>query len=321
MAKIKRQKNKKKESDSNLPPSVFYDRVEPAYDENNTAIKGYKGQQKVEIIFIPEKTLIVEESRFEKPTFWVQTSLAVIGLLTFIGFVVFSIIQHQDSVNNLKFAEQSYRAADSISKESYRSQRIKDSSTLKQTDSSLALTRQSSERADRGLRLTEKNIFLTTEISRTAIQPFLFADSVGEIQNLRTGEIPYNEYEITNVGATPAYKVNTWSIIMFESDFNQDTIDIYTFNKPETGWFIGSKKTTGTAKSYFYGGEAWKNEDAIAYITRKKPILFITVITYEDAFGKSHFTQQGRIRTIDKGWTELRKYARTDHDKQTKTNK
>jgi hypothetical protein len=44
MAKIKRQKSEKKESDSNLPPSAFNDRVEPPNDENTTAIKKYEGQ-------------------------------------------------------------------------------------------------------------------------------------------------------------------------------------------------------------------------------------------------------------------------------------
>ena len=95
------------------------------------------------------------------------------------------------------------RIKDSASKEN---QRIKDSTSFAKTDSALKLTRQSIKQTKDGLRITEKSMFLTTEISRTAIQPFVFVDTIHninnvDIQNLRVDGAPSVDFRIINVGS------------------------------------------------------------------------------------------------------------------------
>jgi hypothetical protein len=233
--------------------------------------------------------------------------------LTAIAILV-AIVLYSETKKQVKIAQDALeyqRIADSSSG-AYQWRR--DSVALAKTDSSLKFTRQSNERAERGLRITEKNMFLTTEISKIAIQPFLFADTIGEIQDLRVGLYPYNEISFVNVGATPAYKVMIWTNIIFESEYNQDSLNKYPSRNEEVGWFVGTNKRLATIKAYFYGGETWKTGDSIAY--KKNPLLLMIRIGYEDAFGRFRITQEGLTQTPAKPyWSGLRKYIRTDHDK------
>jgi hypothetical protein len=191
--------------------------------------------------------------------------------------------------------------------------------SLALVDSSLRLTKKSIAIADSSLKIAEKNMSLTTEISKTAIQPFIFVDTLSGIQDLQVGKQPFLEYILINVGSTPAYKMSPMSTIMFESDFSQDSMDAYAFLPDTIGWFVGAnRKLLFTAR---FSRPIWTVVDSLSFTKGKDPLLFIIKPIYEDAFGGVHYTQQGYTWTPNKPyWSGLRKYYRTDHDRKIPIN-
>jgi hypothetical protein len=318
---VKRRKRNKKEQNGNLPVP-FRDESEIIQNRENTenisAVEEQKTQTIIKPVLIPEETLLVEESRFDGVRVALEIIVTIVGLGTLFWFIQSSATQHSDSVNALDLARQSIRRADSIAKVSDSLQRIKDSL-------SLALTQESNRLTHQGIDISEKNMFLSAEISRTAIQPFIFVDTVAPayIQNLVVGKAPFVEYIITNVGTTPAYRIVACGLIIREYALTDTNIisALDNLGKQDTvGWFLGNNKKI-PFPAYFMNRDTWKNGDSMLYANRV-PLLFICKIVYEDAFGNKHFTQQGFIQTIDKPvLVGLRKYMRTDHDKQTQTNK
>jgi len=246
--------------------------------------------------------------------------IVLTGIALSVAYVLYK--ETKEQVKIAKDALEHQRIADS-SNGIYQWRR--DSTANVKTDSSLELTRRSNERGEEGLRAVENNMSLTTEISRTSIQPFLFVDTVGEIQNFKTGLVPYNEYSISNAGATPAYRIVIVSNITFEYafTFNQETINAYKPDQNEIGWFLAPNRYFSHLIAYWYANKMdFGREDSIRYWVFKEPILLVVKIFYEDAMRRPRYTQQGYTRTADKpGWMALAKYMRSDHDKQTQTNK
>jgi hypothetical protein len=226
-------------------------------------------------------------------------------------------LQHQDSIKNLNWARES---ADLSSKD------IKQSLALTErnvaiADSSLKLTRQSNERAEKGLRLTERNMFLTTEISKAIAQPFVCIDTVMDyyIKDIVVGSVPYTRFRIINAGATPAYEIFVFTNIIPEHYYKLVDVDSIINRIDTVGFFLGVNKPLDMVAYFmeFKGIQRWTTEDSTFY-SQGAPLLFTTLIIYKDTFGDFHFTEQGFIQTkYTPGLVGLMKYNRSDHDKKT----
>ncbi|MGD1046887.1 MAG: hypothetical protein ABR936_16400 [Bacteroidota bacterium] len=283
MSKIKRQKRKKKEQDGNLPMPIHDNppKIEDGINsEPHSTIEEKPSQQNISTILIPKETLFVEESRYAKPHFFIQTFLAILGFGTLIGFIYYNGLQHEDSVNALKLAEESYRSADSIAKISYESQRIKDSITLALTDSSLTLTRQSNERADR--------------MSKYDLRPYIVLDTNLIVFTAIVNRPINAEISISNIGKTPAYNyfhVNSFGAIdtqytdLAEEEAINDFFKQSSWHKKE-GNSIGSnlpQLKRGTYGIFTY-------EDSVALNNGKMKLILCGLISYNDIFKERHFT-------------------------------
>ena len=108
-----------------------------------------------------------------------------------------------------------------------------------------SLTRQSNELTNQSLKIAESNIRLTTEISKTAIQPFVFVDTVSEIKDfLKVGEIPSIKFRIINVGSAPAYNMDAVSAFLLEYPHTHKIVSDLIKRRVDTlAWFLGSNKT------------------------------------------------------------------------------
>ena len=163
MTEIKEKEGSTDNNNTNLPAPLSNPKS-PQHDTPATNVQKQEGEHQIQTVLIPEKTIIFKESRYEKPTFWIQTSLAVIGLLTLIGFVAFSIINHIDSANSLKSANNHFDSANADTKKS--------------------------------LALTEENFRIE---NRAWVG--LVREPSGEMGDLRYGELSLH---IQNFGKTPA---------------------------------------------------------------------------------------------------------------------
>jgi hypothetical protein len=321
MARIEKEDRQEEKHNSNsiVPNASDLPKKEDTIEIKNTAdIKKHQTQTQIQTqtILIPKETIVIGEDKYARINFWVQSILAIIGICTLFAFILFGYLQHQDSINNLKMAQESANAS---AKDTRQSLALTERN-IAIADSSLKLTRQSNERAERGLRLTEKNMFITTEISKTAIQPFICIDTMFKpsIEDIKVGKIPYVNYRISNTGATPAYRVVALNRFIPEFIYQPTNIDSIIKSADTVGYFLGSNKTL-SFPAYFLNRRAWEKEDSIYYMSGM-PLLFLSTIIYEDAFGQYHFTEEGFTQVVWKPvLVGLRKYNRTDHDEKKQT--
>jgi hypothetical protein len=126
-----------------------------------------------------------------------------------------------------------------------------------------------------------------------------------------------------NVGATPAYKVRGWSNIIFASQFSQDSLNAVPPKGEHRGFIVGAnRRLSGPFTANFLGGQKWTAEDSSYFMRGENPLLLIIKITYEDASGKPHYTQEGFIRPVHPPhWFGVITYERTDYDDQPEPNK
>jgi len=282
MKTIKRHKRNKKEQESDLPVS-FKDEskiIENGENsENITAIEEKKGQQYIRTVLIPKETIFIEESRFEKPHFIVQTILMIIAIGTLLGFIYYSAIQHQDSVNALKQAKYSSDSSDVATK------------------MSIALTERSIAIAESSNIYTRQTMQAGEARLEKDIRAYVVFNSVN-LEALTTDKPLKVHYSIINTGRTPAKKTFTihtlgyvTGIYSIPSVFNRhlDSLAIAfegIVRRNNNGFILGNN----IPMNKDFDGDVISTKD-LQFFNEGHGIIYLIALTrYYDNFGKIHHT-------------------------------
>jgi hypothetical protein len=279
MATIKRRKGKKEEQDSNLPVPV-QDNSKEIQDgkppENTASIEEEAGEHHVRHIIIPEETLFVEDSRFEKPHLIIQTSLTLIGLGTLFAFILFSELQHNDNVSTLTYQ----REKDSVDGHY---QRRKDSITLALAESSNVYTRRATEANAIQVQRDIRAYVVFKEIS---IDPPI-ADKPLTVH-----------YNIVNTGKTPAKRTHVFHALGFSYGAYYSTKRIgHTLDSAanilkvdsqrlENGFVVGNN----IPMTRDYSGVAMSAQDIQGIKDGKGIVFLLALIRYYDNLDRRHYT-------------------------------
>jgi len=181
MAQTKRKKGKSKEQNSNLPVPFFDTLIKPEGENNTPDSNKQDDQERIQVLPISKQIVVVKESKYERGNFWLQLALVIcsIGMLV----TVYILSSTQNKITNATLNFQIRKTfSDSII------QGIKDSLTLANADSSLALTKrsisisessntftkQSLKLSQRGIEVAENNAKLSEEYNRIRLQPYPF---------------------------------------------------------------------------------------------------------------------------------------------------
>jgi hypothetical protein len=264
MATIKKRKGKKKEKDSNslVPLKDNTPKIEDTKNgANTTAIEENKSQQNIRTVFIPEETIIVEEGRFDKLNFIIQTSLAFIALSTLFGFIYFYGLQHRDSVNALALAQRNSDSSNVATKKS-----------IAIAESSNVLTRQSLEIAQRNFEIEDRPYLSIKGIDNLIIKGHLAAN----VQAINVGKSP--AYDIRPLGAmkirgTGVFDVD-WKTV--ESDRTQES------NTAESGLPFSEINLDKRPLTL---------QDSIEIFNGRCKWFAFGIFWYKDVFDKPHWTR------------------------------
>lgn len=172
------------------------------------------------------------------------------------------------------------------------------------------------------LDISKRSLDLTAKIAQTTIQPFLFVDSVGLIENLIVPRIPSLHYRIRNSGPTPAYSVVPKANIIWESQYEKNVLhDPTRYEGDASGFILGRDNFLNLTVWYFNGSVPLTEGDSINFWGKSKSLLFICTVVYDDPLSGKHYTQQGFILTPNSypSFIGLRKYTRTEHSEKNKT--
>ena len=215
---------------------------------------------------ITREPISVKSSKFERRGFYVQTTLAVIGILTLIGFVIFSFIQHNDSIHNLELAQRGFDSTN-----------IHTNKALAKTDSSINLTKQIAATQEKFAKIETRAyiIFKTKKV----------------IQFDGEKELKF-KYIIENYGKTPAYG------LLVKTGFKFSKVGVYAtdFNNLK----INATPLEGTATLgatqelvIVHASEGKKLHSAMFNDIEQGKLLFFImgIIYYNDTFGDKHWTR------------------------------
>ena len=204
MATIKRRKGKKEEEGSNLPVPIK-DNSKVIEDgeraENTTAVEQNKAQQTIRTVLIPEETLVVEESRFEKPHFIIQTILTVVGLGTLFAFIFFSALQHDDNAKTLKSTMEALELAKQNADSS-------DAATKRSLDIAL----RSAIATENAAKATRQTVEITERVAKIQLQPELRIETA--CSDLEAGKRFPVKITIENTGPKAALNWRTKSVML-----------------------------------------------------------------------------------------------------------
>ncbi len=239
--------------------------------KNGTGVEEQIGQHHTRTVLIPEEALVVEESRFEKPHFIIQTILTVIGLVSLGGFIWFSIVQHEDNVRALKsttdaldLAKQNAASSDIISKQA------------------IAL-------ADSSLQTTKKSARIYEYLTKSDLRAYVVLKEM--TFQLRVGQKPRGEYQYINLGKTPARHVVVMHCLVVGDagmvDRATNILKGAASRRDSIGYVIGSNISP---TKDFVGDAVLTRGDSVAIANGTESVYLLGLIGYYDKFNERHLT-------------------------------
>ena len=203
---------------------------------------------------------MVTESKFEKPTFIIQTILGFVGLGTLIGFIYFSALQHNDSVEALKTAKRNF-----------------DSTNLA-TKKSLALAESANVMTNQSLEHSRESFIIEN-------RPWVGIESV-LLDTFLVGKKLWVNVSIKNYGKTPALdlKEKGFLAVYLTSTYDGFKLPNRLIKESEV------LSPTQDVGDYFFSGIAMRDQDSIAFVQNKVFLYAYGKITYSDDFGSKDTT-------------------------------
>jgi hypothetical protein len=262
---------------SSIPNTTNAPKKEDAIEHKNaTDIKKQQEQEQIKPPPIPEETIVIKEDKYARKNFWVQSTLAGVGIFTLLAFILFGILQHQDSINNLKWARES---ADSSAKD------------IRQ---SLALTERNVAIADSSLKATRQSIFHAERVSKYDLRPYIVTDPTAFDISLIVNQPITAKITIRNIGKTPAYNyfhVNLcYTFLTTYADYSEEKFIKKCFE--QSGWHKEEGHSIGSnlpeVKDGIYGNLTL--EDSIGVFNGNMKLIFSGLVSYSDIFKERHFT-------------------------------
>jgi hypothetical protein len=244
-----------------------------------------------------------DKNRFEKYGFIVQTILASVGLLTLIGFITFSVLQHNDSVNSLSLEKQNSDFNNSATKKS-----------LALADSSNNMTRQSIKIAQDALvyqrwrdsintfnQNVKDSSFADSQLKRDSLNLKFFIignraylDIVGiDSIVLKVNQPIYYRIVITNSGKTPTYNIHglflaKTGIGVYPAEF--DSLDIGVAHA--IIWTtLGAGQIRLSETPPWDNWPVFRNKDSILVFNKKVRFFIFGKLVYNDKLGGTYYTR------------------------------
>jgi hypothetical protein len=267
-----KEKDNSQEEKPNTKPSIPIETNPPIIKNSENTNDTTKTSENItretikQVNLVTEKPILIKESRFAKRGFVIQTILAGVGLITLIGFIIFNITQHNDSVSALRLAKKSSDSAYSATKHS-----------LAISESTLAVVKNSAAN--------------TEKFSKIEVRTYL--NYVGEENH---SFIPGHPIKIRlnflNSGKTPAYDIRSRSFIKTGTGIFPQEIQFLKMSNIKASENKGI--VVGAGQDYFLEATAdWILPDS-NYIYKSRYTLYVYgEILYKDKFRENHYTHFG----------------------------
>jgi hypothetical protein len=275
MAQTERKKSKNKKQDSDLPVPLFNALIKPDDKNNRADINKQEDHKLIQILPIPEQVVAVKESNYSRGNFWLQLVLVACSIAMLYTVYKLSSAQNEITNNTLKFQIQK-TFSDSIS------QHIKDSLAFKKTDSSLGLTSQSIELAQRNFRIENR--------------PWLGIKYI-LIDTFEIYKRPSFNVFFKNYGKTPAINAR---FVGYVEGHSIQTYNGFDFVHDKNGLNHSSVLSPGDTAYVHVWGDYVLNEIASFNLKRKNFYMYVFgIVTYSDVFNGRDTTTFSYFMKID----------------------